>query len=261
MSPTASSGPVTIEMTGLEKRFALRRGEQVHALGPVDLALTAGEFVAIVGPSGCGKSTLLRVGAGLLNPSAGSMRRTRGGASFVFQEPALLNWRTVAANCTLPLELTAVPRREWSERVRASLELVGMGEWSGAYPSQLSGGMKMRVSVARALVTDADVVHFDEPFAAIDELTREVLNVELSQVWAKRRFAALFVTHNVHEAVFLADRVLVMSPRPGRIVGEVTVPFAHPRPLELRTSGEFAAVVREVTALLRASSPAPAAAR
>jgi NitT/TauT family transport system ATP-binding protein len=256
---TDNGADLALRMREVRKRFTLGRGEHVVALGPIDLDLQAGEFAAIVGPSGCGKSTLLRLGAGLLPTSAGSIERASEHASFVFQEPALLGWRTVAKNCALPLELSAVPRREWDQRVQGALELVKLADWGRAFPRQLSGGMKMRVSLARALVADASVVYFDEPFAAIDELTREELNDHLSDVWLQRRFAALFVTHNVHEAAYLAERVIVMSARPGVLLGEVRVPFAYPRTPELRTSPEFTDVVRDITQLLRHSSRGAAA--
>jgi NitT/TauT family transport system ATP-binding protein len=242
-------------MTAVGKRFDLGRGRSVAALGPVDVTLHDGEFLAIVGPSGCGKSTLLRLGAALLDPSEGAIERRSDDASFVFQEPALLPWRTVAGNCALPLELTSVSGADRAERIRSSLELVGLADWAEAYPRQLSGGMRMRVALARALVVEAPIVYFDEPFSAIDELTREELNDHLLAVWSRRAFGAMFVTHNIHEAVFLAQRVLVMSPRPGQILGEVEVPFAYPRSAELRTSSAFIDVVREVTQRLRAHEP------
>jgi NitT/TauT family transport system ATP-binding protein len=245
-------------MHGVEKRFELGRQQSVTAIARVDLQIDAGEFVAIVGPSGCGKSTLLRLGAGLLEPSGGRIERRDADASFVFQEPALLPWRSVAGNVQLPLELTDVPREQRAARIERVLGLVGLADWADALPRQLSGGMRMRVALARALVVDAPVVYFDEPFAAIDELTREELNSHLLDVWRQRRFAALFVTHNIHEAVFLADRVVVMSPRPGRLLGQVEVPFELPRRPELRTSAAFIDVVRGVSELLRAGSGAPA---
>ncbi len=245
---------VAMRMLGITRSFASTTGKStVHAVGPIDLDLGAGEFVAIVGPSGCGKSTLLRLAAGLLRPTAGTI--IHGGtasSSFVFQEPALLPWRSVERNCAIPLELTGVRQDLRRDRIRAALDLVGLVAWSSFYPHQLSGGMKMRVALARALVVDAEIMYLDEPFSAIDELTREGLNEHLSRLWLERRFAALFVTHNIGEAVFLAQRVIVMSERPGQLLGEVKVPFDYPRDLWLRTTAEFVHVEREVASLLRA---------
>ncbi len=242
----------TLQLHGVTRSFGTSGHGRVAALGPVDLTLRQSEFVAIVGPSGCGKSTLLRVAAGLLRPTSGRIdRAAESEASFVFQEPALLPWRSVRRNCAVPLELTGVPRSERAARVLEALELVGLRSWAGFYPHQLSGGMKMRVALARALVVDAAVVYFDEPFSAIDELTREVLNEQLGLLWAQRRFAGLFVTHNISEAVFLAERVLVMSERPGMFVGEIQVPFPFPRESWLRTTEDFVSVERSVSALLR----------
>jgi NitT/TauT family transport system ATP-binding protein len=237
-------------MAAVTKEFTAPRGAPVAALGPVDLTVGVGEFVAVVGPSGCGKSTLLRLGAGLLPPTQGVIDRSAAGASFVFQESALLPWRTIEHNCALPLELAGVGRTERKERVRAILDFVGLGAWGRYYPDQLSGGMKMRAALARALVPDADLIYFDEPFSATDEINRARLNEHLSKLWQARRFAAVFVTHSIEEAVFLGQRVLVMSERPGRLLGEVEVPFEFPRHEPLRTSEEFVRVERRVVELL-----------
>ena len=235
----------------VRKRYKGPRGGEVSVLGPVDVSLREGEFVAIVGASGCGKSTLLRVAAGLVPPSNGTVHRANEEASFVFQDHALLPWRTVAKNCALPLELAGVPRGERRERVQEVLRFVHLENWGQFYPYQLSGGMKMRAALARALVADAAIVYFDEPFSATDELNREGLNEYLSNLWLGRRFAALFVTHSISEAVFLAQRVLVMSTSPGTILGEVQVPFEYPRSLSIRTTDEFVHVERKVTSYLR----------
>jgi len=244
------TGPA-LRLESVEVSFPAPTGGEVAALGPVSLEIEPGEFVALVGPSGCGKSTLLRVAAGLLPASAGSVVADAGRSSFVFQEPALLPWRTVERNCLVPLELTRVAKAERRQRVRETLELVQLLPWSRYYPHQLSGGMKMRAALARALVVDAAIMYLDEPFSAIDELNRAALNEYLSRLWLGRRFAALFVTHSISEAAFLAERVLVMSARPGRIVGEVRVPFPFPRDSWLRTTEEFVRIEREVVALLR----------
>jgi NitT/TauT family transport system ATP-binding protein len=236
-------------------------------LRDVNLSVAEGEFVSIVGPSGCGKSTLLRLVAGLRNESAGSIKvrgRQPGGTglrtAFVFQDPNLLPWRTVAGNIRLPLELPSV---HWSsaadgsteELIKDSLELIGLrSEDATKRPRQLSGGMRMRVSLARALVTDPELLLLDEPFAALDDILRQQLNEELQRIWWEKRWTGLFVTHNVVEAVFLSQRVLVMSRRPGTILGEIAVPFEYPRKPELRADASFAQLCGEVSNLLRTAA-------
>jgi NitT/TauT family transport system ATP-binding protein len=232
------------------------------ALRGVRLAVSSGEMVAVVGPSGCGKSTLLRVLAGLIEPSAGTVRldggppavarRTTSPIGIVFQQPRLLAWRTVARNVELPLELGGIAADERARRSADVLATLGLAEFTGAYPFALSGGMRMRAAVARALVTEPTLLLMDEPFAALDELTRERLQEELHALHVRRRFTAVLVTHAVAEAVFLADRVLVMSPRPGRISAEIAVPFGDTRAAALRADPEFARLTGEVSARLRA---------
>jgi NitT/TauT family transport system ATP-binding protein len=222
-----------------------------EALRDVTLNVARGDFVALVGPSGCGKSTLLRLVAGLIGATAGELtvdglpprqaRREQHDMAFVFQQPALLPWRTVAANVGLPLELDGQSRPTRRERVAELLDLVGLHDFAGAHPHQLSGGMRMRVSLARALVGRPGLLLLDEPFGALDEITRQRLNEELRRLWASQGFTALFVTHNVFEAAFLAQRVVVMSPRPGRIARELVVPFGADRTPDLRARPEFAA--------------------
>jgi len=221
-----------------------------EALLPTDLQVRPGELVALVGPSGCGKSTLLRIAAGLEHPTTGTAT-CAGSVGFVFQDATLLPWRTVERNVALGAELVGVSRSERDARVAEAIDLVGLCGFEGHRPAALSGGMKMRVSLARALVLRPAIFLFDEPFGALDEITRERLNEELIRLFGLRPFAGLFVTHNIYEAVFCASRVLVMSPRPGRIVHEVAVPFGYPRPTELRFTGEFAALTGEVSAALR----------
>lgn len=238
-------------------------GRGAAVLEGVSLAVRPGEFVGVVGPSGCGKSTLLRMIAGLEAPSAGTLRVRRAGegegegerpgrTAFVFQEPALLPWRTVAGNITLPLELDGAPQGERAAKVAASLELIGLtAADAGKFPRQLSGGMRMRVSLARALVTGPDLLLLDEPFAALDDMLRQRLNEELHQLWCDQRWTAMFVTHNVAEAAFLAQRVFVMARDPGRIAAEVAVPFPSPRDVELRAAPEFARLVGQIAGVLR----------
>ena len=227
-------------------------GARGRALGPIDLALAAGETVALVGPSGCGKSTALRLLAGLESPTRGEVRRSavRGETSVVFQSPTLAPWQSAVDNVALPLELAGVPRGPARERARAALSAVGLGEAGAARPAQLSGGMAMRASLARALVTDPRLLLLDEPFAALDEITRRALADDVLAVWARSRPAIVFVTHNVEEAVYMASRVIVITAGPGRIAGEVRTGGDMPRTPGYRLSAEFRAHVEEVSGLL-----------
>jgi NitT/TauT family transport system ATP-binding protein len=254
METTADSA--LIRADGLEHRFQ----NGIAALGGVDLSVHPGEFVSLVGPSGCGKSTLLRLVAGLLAVGTGRLSiagmnprkaRTEGhSCSFVFQSPTLLPWRTVEENVGLPMELEGARPTEIRDRSRHWLSRVGLEEFARAYPAQLSGGMRMRVSIARALSGRPRILLMDEPFAALDDLTRGRLQEELLGLRAKEGFTTIFVTHNVSEAVFLSDRVAVMSPRPGRIVGELGISFAAARDCDLRGEPQFARTVREASRLL-----------
>jgi len=222
-----------------------------EALVDVTIALAPRELVAVVGPSGCGKSTLLRLLAGLLAPTRGTVRTADGALGVVFQQPTLLPWRTVVANVALPLELAGAAVGERTAAALAALARVGLADVARDYPLELSGGMRMRAALARALVTTPALLLLDEPFGSTDELTREELGEALAALRAAAGFTALFVTHSVAEAVFLADRVVVMSPRPGRVVGEVRVAFAHRRDAALRTTPEFPRLVAAVSSLLR----------
>jgi NitT/TauT family transport system ATP-binding protein len=238
-----------------------------EVLRDVSFSIQSGEFVSLLGPSGCGKSTLLRLVAGLLTHTSGELtvadqrpedaRRTNTRAAFVFQDPTLLPWRSVIGNIGLPLELSRTPaagRQPGSERDRigAALELVGLNAADARKrPRQLSGGMRMRVSLARAIVTDPNLLLLDEPFAALDDVLRQQLNEELVRLWQLSGWTAVFVTHNVSEAVFLSQRVLVMTSRPGSILAEVNVPFAYPRTAELRGTAEFAQLTATLSRRLR----------
>ena len=219
----------------------------VQALHGLDLEINRGQFVSIVGPSGCGKSTFLRLVAGLDEPTSGELR-VEGhdplGLAFVFQDATLLPWRSVAHNITLPLELR---REDAAERVAQTLELVGLTDFAAAYPAQLSGGMRMRVSIARALVTRPQILLLDEPFGALDEITRQRLNEELLRLWQEDRWTGLFVTHNVSEAVFLSQRVLVMSARPGHLLADIPIPFPYPRSPYLRSAPEFIRIANGIS--------------
>lgn len=241
----------------------LRYGTGLTAIESLSLTIQPGDFVSIVGPSGCGKSTLLRLVAGLLRPTSGQVevggmeareaRRKRRNVSFVFQQPTLLPWRSVEKNVRLPLELSRRTRPEDRQLADDAIRLVGLEDFRRFYPAMLSGGMQMRVSIARSLATRPGLLLLDEPFAALDDITRQRLNEELLALWAADGFTAIFVTHNVQEAVFLSQRIFVMSARPGRIIEEVTVPFVLPRPADLRAEPKFARLAGEVSALLRKS--------
>ena len=222
-----------------------------RALDRTSLTVAPGEFVTVVGPSGCGKSTLLRVASGLERPTTGSVTVDKQSLGYVFQDATLLQWRTVRKNVGLFAELDKMPKAQLLQRVQENIDLVGLNGFEDKYPKQLSGGMRMRASLARSLVMDPNVFLFDEPFGALDEITRERLNDELIGLFQRKGFGALFITHSIYEAVFLSTRVLVMSARPGRIVASFDVPFEYPRSHELRFDPEFAALSGEVSRALR----------
>lgn len=233
--------------------LGVRFPDGTAALQDVSIRVPRGQFVAVVGPSGCGKSTMLRVIAGLQNPTSGTVAIDDAPTSFVFQDPTLLPWLTVLGNVMLPLRIGGSDRHDAREQAFAALEEVGLADSTDKLPRQLSGGMRMRVSVARSLVTQPSVFLFDEPFAAVDEIKREALNDMLLRIHGQRGFTALFVTHSVTEAVYLADRVIVLSARPGRIVADVPVGFPRPRPHDLRFEHPFNDLCRTVSDALRAT--------
>jgi NitT/TauT family transport system ATP-binding protein len=249
-----------IEVLSAEKTYP--NGNQ--ALLPVDLKVQEGEFVTLLGPSGCGKSTLLKMVAGLLAPSEGRVllwRRpvaeleTAGRRlSFVFQEATLMPWARVRANVRLPLDLAGVPRSQSGPRVQRALELVGLAAFADQLPRQLSGGMQMRVSIARGLVTEPQLLLMDEPFGALDEITRNRLDSDLLELWQARGLTVVFVTHSIYEAVYLSTRVVVMAARPGRVVDEIAIDEPYPRGPAFRVSTEFSRHARRLQdSLLRAS--------
>jgi NitT/TauT family transport system ATP-binding protein len=258
-----------IEAINLTKSFSGPNGQEIGALGPIDLHIADGEFVCIVGPSGCGKSTLLRLVAGLESPTGGmlsAVQSVRRAPTLVFQGDSTFPWLTVYGNVEYPLKLLGVPEREREVTVNDMVGLVGLSRFVEAYPYQLSGGMKQRVSLARAWVADPDTLLMDEPFGALDEQTRVTLQNELLRLWdgaelseksgfTGRRKTVLFVTHSIDEALVLADRILVMSPAPGRVVAEVRVPFARPRDaIQLRRDPQFGELAFHIWQALRATT-------
>lgn len=239
-------GPI-LRLANVHKTF----DDGTIALHDLSLTVRREEFVSVVGPSGCGKSTMLRIIAGLAQATHGSVHQDAGDIGYVFQDDTLLPWRTVRRNVELPAELRGLPRAERRRRAAEAIALVGLGEFAGYRPRALSGGMRMRVSLARALTMFPSLFLFDEPFGALDAINRERLGDELQALYADRRFAAVFVTHAVSEAVFLSSRVLVMAARGGRVVADVAVPMAFPRPPEARYAAELAGIAAEVHAHLR----------
>jgi NitT/TauT family transport system ATP-binding protein len=233
----------------------------VTALSDVDLTIRRGEFVSFIGPSGCGKTTLMRVIADLEKPTAGSMQvngmspeaaRQARAYGYVFQAPALYPWRNVLKNVMLPLEITGVPLEQRRQRALTQLSLVGLEGFERKYPWQLSGGMQQRVSIARALALEPALLLMDEPFGALDEITRDHLNEQLLRLWERTGKTVVFVTHSISEAVFLSNRIVVMSPRPGRVTEVIDNPIPGPRKLDVRESPEFAAMAHRVREALRA---------
>jgi len=220
--------------------------DEVQALAEVNLDVATGEFISIVGPSGCGKSTLLRVIADLVETDGSVTKPSKG--AFVFQDSALLPWRTVQRNVELLMELEGTDNKK--DKARTALEQVGLTGFENSYPHQLSGGMKMRLSLARSLVLDPQYILLDEPLSAVDELTREVLQEELHNMWTRDKFTAILVTHNIAEAVYLSNRVVVMSPRPGKITDIVDIPFKKRTP-DIRTKPQFTKLVNDISGKLR----------
>jgi NitT/TauT family transport system ATP-binding protein len=257
--PTATSVPA-VEVLSAEKTYP--NGTQ--ALLPVDLSIAEGEFVTLLGPSGCGKSTLLKMVAGMLAPSDGRLLVWRKPVaeihscprklSFVFQSATLMPWASVKTNVRLPLDLAGVPRKEAEARVMDALALVGLEKFADALPRALSGGMQMRVSIARGLVTEPDLLLMDEPFGALDEITRHKLDADLLELWRKKKLTVIFVTHSIHEAVFLSTRVVMMAARPGRVVEQFHIDEPYPRSPDFMVTPEFARHARGLQeSLLRAS--------
>src|SRR5271156_3450092 len=258
---TASSErPPAVEVLSAEKVFA----NGTRGLAPIDLRIADGEFLTLIGPSGCGKSTLLKLIANLIEPSDGRLLWWRGDFNqvgqegrrfaFVFQEPTLMPWARVDANVRLPLELADVPAAKAAPVVADAIERVGLSAFSRHYPRQLSGGMKMRVSIARALATNPNLLLMDEPFGALDEFTRNKLDADLLRLWWDRQLTTVFVTHSIYEAVFLSTRIVVMAANPGRVFRTITIDEPQPRDEGFRNSGRFASYCRELSMWLAEAS-------
>jgi NitT/TauT family transport system ATP-binding protein len=254
MSPASGSSTPLVALRGVSKTFPTG----THALAGLDLEVRASEFLALLGPSGCGKSTALRIIAGLSEPTEGAVEWAATATSagnenrigFVFQEPTLMPWANVFNNVLLPLNLHGAPASQAAGRVDAVLGRVGLQQFGRAYPRELSGGMRMRVSIARALVTEPQLLLMDEPFAALDEITRFKLNDDLLQMWQALRTTVVFVTHSVFESVYLSNRVVVMGARPGRVLTELAIDAPYPREQNFRTSSEYVAFCRQASAAL-----------
>ncbi len=261
-APSPASGEAVVALRGVDKVFA----NGMRGLEPIDLRIAPGEFVSLIGPSGCGKSTLLKLIANLIQPTSGEIRWWGGDfdhvgsvgrrLAFVFQDPTLMPWARVGGNVRLPLELAGTPSSEIGPRVAAALAHVGLSKFEQHYPRQLSGGMRMRASIARALVTNPDVLLMDEPFGALDEFTRNKLDDDLVRLSVERHLTTVFVTHSLYEAVFLSTRVIVMAAHPGRIFREFVVNEPPARSEEFRTSERFAALCRELSEILTAAAHA-----
>jgi NitT/TauT family transport system ATP-binding protein len=255
----ADGRPTAIDLKGVSKTFKTKTGS-VQALGRVDAQVPEGEFLCVVGPSGCGKSTILKIISGLLPPSEGSVEvfgeRVTGtyrDVGFVFQNPVLLKWRTVLDNVLFPIEILRLPRRKFVKRAQELLELVGLGAFESSYPHQLSGGMQQRAAIARALIHDPRLLLMDEPFGALDQITREQMNIELARIWAETGKTTVLITHSIEEAVFLGDRVMVMAPRPSRVASVVPVDLMRPRRGPDRQTPAFNEIERRVDRALAVS--------
>ncbi len=252
-----SRGDPAISIDQVGKIFTRRGGGDVHAVKDVNVAVSEGEFVCIVGPSGCGKSTLLKLLAGLVTPTSGRITfrnaeivSPRRDVGIVFQSPVLLPWRTALQNVLLPIQIYKLPEQKARQRAESLFDLVGLKGFEGSYPQELSGGMQQRVAIARALIHDPDMLLMDEPFGALDAMTRQIMNLELTRIWDAQKKTVVLITHDISEAIFLADRVLVMSARPGTILETIHVDVPRPRRLSVVASPQFGAHVSRIQQLL-----------
>ena len=260
VAASAGSREPVVEIRAADKVFA----NGTRALGPVDLTVRDGEFVTLLGPSGCGKSTLLNMIANLIAPSSGQLAWWRKGFDdvgepgrklvMVFQDATLMPWARVQRNVRLPLDLARMSRTEGDARVADALEIVGLTGFEASYPRQLSGGMQMRVSIARALVTEPNLLLMDEPFGALDEITRTRLDADLIRLWWRKKLTVVFVTHSIYEAIFLSTRVVVMAARPGRVLKDVVIDEPHPRTDAFRVTQKFAGYAKVLSELLAEAS-------
>jgi NitT/TauT family transport system ATP-binding protein len=255
----AKTGAPVVSVTGVGKTFETSGG-RTTALEDISLSIGPGEFVSLIGPSGCGKSTLLRLIGDLTTPTVGSVtvngkpaRQARSDRDYgiVFQAPVLFDWRSVQANVALPLEIKGLAKADRDQRVKDTLALVELGDFARHYPYQLSGGMQQRVSIARALALEPSILLMDEPFGALDEMTRERMNLEVQRIWQQTGTTVVFVTHSIPEAVFLSSRVVVMSPRPGRIVRVIDIDLPRPRTDDTRETAHYFELITEVRETLR----------
>ena len=250
---TAPGARPYVDVAGVGKTYR-RAGRETHALESIDLAIRSGEFLAIVGPSGCGKSTLLRIVAGLVGASRGDVRvegtrvdRPQTNLGIVFQSPVLLDWRTALDNVLVQVELRSLDPKAYRDNALRLLDQIGLKDFADRYPYELSGGMRQRVAIARALIHDAPLLLMDEPFGALDALTREQMRLDLEALGLATHKTVMFITHSIDEAVLLADRVVVMSPRPGRIERTIDIPLPRPRGLAARREPEFVRITEEIT--------------
>jgi len=257
---TPSTTEPIVSIRNVNRRFKTPTGQIVTALQDVNLDIYPNEFISIIGPSGCGKSTLLRIVADLLSPTSGTamvngkpphQARLNRDFGMVFQQAVLYEWRSVIKNIELPLEIMDYSAAERTSRAQEMLDLVELGEFAHHYPWQLSGGMQQRVAIARALTFKPSILLMDEPFGALDEMTRERMNIELLSIWTKTNTTVIFITHSIQEAVYLSSRVVVMSPRPGRIIKDIPITLPYPRDPEVRDTEDFFHLVTEVRAGLR----------
>jgi NitT/TauT family transport system ATP-binding protein len=249
--------PAVVALRDITKTYDTAAGGTVHALSSINLEVGSGEFVSVLGASGCGKTTLLRIIGGLEDDYGGEllMHGRKGGAShpdvgIVFQDANLLPWRTIVQNVLLPAQVLRLDRNRSIAQAHELLELVGLKGFEDKYPFELSGGMRQRVSIARALIHDPSILLMDEPFGALDAMTREVMNQEVLKIWDRKKKTVFMITHSISEAVFMSDRVVVMSPRPGRVIAEVAIPLPRPRTLEMLGDERFAALTRDLRRLL-----------
>lgn len=252
-------GQPAINLKAVTKTFHTKKGD-VQALGEVNATFDNGEFICVVGPSGCGKSTLLRIVSGLTPASSGEVsvfgRDVTGpyeDVGMVFQAPVLLKWRSILDNVLFPIDILKLPRKRYRDRAMELLDLVGLSKFADSYPRQLSGGMQQRASIARALIHDPKLLMMDEPFGALDQITREQMNMELARIWQETGKTTVLITHSVEEAVFLADRVIVMAPRPSRVAAIVDIDLPRPRDRHIKNTSEFSAYEVQVDAALQES--------